>query len=400
MKGYSSIRLEVTSHCNLKCEYCHNAEHSNKNDDMTTTQILKLIENLKRVYPINKILITGGEPLMKNDIFEIIRRITDLGIKADMVTNATLLNDTVIKKLDETGLKRIRLSIDDVGEKSTLRSYSNPDFNWKVAKRITEISNIEVCIHTVCSPYNVRELFEVYNKVLESGAKRWRVFDLGYQGALIKNSNEFNFDEYYDDFINVTKKILSHYLDNNLSNILDIEINNIFRTIMLKSDEDDEEVKIEELLALKSNVSPCDYVTEHQLSIRSNGIATLCQYFHNKLFDFADNDFDVTKAISNYNTNVENELLMKDLTYCMNCKYCLVCNSGCRSKAQFLTGDIKDADPTACYIFPKIKNEIIPILPIAVQEKYNSYINYTGLEPKYGKADLLNFLKMKGYSNE
>ena len=36
MRNYSSIRLEVTSQCNLKCEYCHNSEYSNRKDDMTT----------------------------------------------------------------------------------------------------------------------------------------------------------------------------------------------------------------------------------------------------------------------------------------------------------------------------------------------------------------------------
>ena len=56
MRKYSSIRLEVTSHCNLQCEYCHNSEYSNRNDDMSTEEILKLIRNLKQQYPINKII--------------------------------------------------------------------------------------------------------------------------------------------------------------------------------------------------------------------------------------------------------------------------------------------------------------------------------------------------------
>ena len=112
-KNYSSIRLEITSHCNLMCEYCHNSKYSNRDDDMTTEEIMLLIRNLKKQYPINKILLTGGEPLVNKDICKIIGLITSLGIKADMVTNGTLLTEELVNKLEDAGLKRIRLSIDE-----------------------------------------------------------------------------------------------------------------------------------------------------------------------------------------------------------------------------------------------------------------------------------------------
>ena len=155
MGNYSSVRLEVTSKCNLKCEYCHNSEYSNRKDDMTTEELLRLIRNIKQQYPINKILLTGGEPLANKDICKIIEQISELGIKADLVSNGTLLTEEMIRKLETSGLKRIRLSIDELGEVSGLRSTANPNKIWNIARMITEISNIEVCIHTVCSPTNV-----------------------------------------------------------------------------------------------------------------------------------------------------------------------------------------------------------------------------------------------------
>lgn len=101
MRQYSSIRLELTSHCNLKCSYCHNSEYSNRCDDMTKDEIIMLIGNLKKKYPINKILLTGGEPLVKKGLYDIIQYIDKLGIKADMVTNGTLLTPDIIKKLEQ-----------------------------------------------------------------------------------------------------------------------------------------------------------------------------------------------------------------------------------------------------------------------------------------------------------
>lgn len=397
MRNYSSIRLEVTSQCNLQCEYCHNAEYSNKKDDMTVEEILQLIQNIKQQYPINKILLTGGEPLINKDICRIIAQISQLGIKADLVSNGTLLTEEMVKKLENSGLKRIRLSIDELGEVSDLRSTANPNKIWNVARMIRAVSNIEVCIHTVCSPSNVTKLFDVYLATLEVGAKRWRVFDLGYQGGITEHKNKFNFDTYYDSLIESTKKILEHYLSNGLQDTLDIEINNIFRTMMLRMQYEEGNVNLKKALDLRMLSSPCDYVADHQLSIRSNGVATLCQYFHNAIFDFRKNGFDVKQTILSQSSVIENELTMQDLDYCSKCKYCLVCNSGCRSRAQFLTGNIKDADPGACYLLPRIHQELIVLLPKQTQKVYNSFINLDGLNPKYTREDLIGFLKAKGY---
>lgn len=396
-KNYSSIRLEITSHCNLMCEYCHNSKYSNRNDDMTTEEIMKLICNLKKQYPINKILLTGGEPLVNKDICKIISFITSLGIKADMVTNGTLLTPKLVNELETAGLKRIRLSIDEIGYDSKLRDMTNPNELWKKAEMISKESKIEVCIHTVCSPSNVNSLFDVYLKTLEVGAKRWRVFDLGYQGGITENKEKFSFDLYYDSLIKSTKSILSHYLNNDLKNVLDIEINNIFRTMMLNMKYEDASNDIKNALAVRAKLSPCDYVADHQLSVRSNGVATLCQYFHNDIFNFKEYNFNIENAIMHEKNVIENELLMSNLEYCSKCKYCLICNSGCRSRAQFLTDDITDADPGACYIFPRVHNEIIPLLPDETRKVYNSFVNHDGLIPKYSDAELKKFLHNKGY---
>ena len=58
-REYTSIRLEITSKCNLNCAYCHNAEFNNKIQDMSTDEIITLITNMKKRYKINKVLLTG-----------------------------------------------------------------------------------------------------------------------------------------------------------------------------------------------------------------------------------------------------------------------------------------------------------------------------------------------------
>ena len=398
-RDYMSIRLEVTSHCNLKCDYCHNAQYSNKKDDLTTAEILMLIRNLKERYDIKKVLLTGGEPLTKTDICTIIYEISRMGIKADMVTNGTLITGEKLKDLETAGLKRIRISIDEVDTRTDVRGDSNPNELWEKARMVVEKTNIELCVHTVCSPYNVKNLFDVYKKVLEIGAARWRVFDLGFQGDFVDKKQKFNLESYYHDLIQSTRKILQDYLANNRKDVLEMEINNIFRTAFLDMREEDYVgFDLTKELNSRLDFSPCDYIASHQLSIRSNGIATLCQYFHNPIFDYKQAGLDVSKALENRIPFEEDEITMGDLQYCSKCKYCMVCNSGCRSRALFLTGDIHDADPGACYLHQLVHRKIMSMLPNYVQNIYEGYINPNGLEPKYNTEDFKRFLKEKGYN--
>lgn len=399
-RKYTSLRLEITSKCNLNCQYCHNALYNNKDDDMTTDEIIKLVKGLDKKNKIKKILLTGGEPLLNKDICKIISEFTSMGIKMDMVTNGTLLTEKYLKRLEKAGLKRIRLSIDSVSNDINTRDKADIFDLWNIAKMITSKSNIELVIHTVCSPVNVNNLFDVYKKLFEVGASRWRVFDVGYQGNILNNKEMFGFLDYYERFIKSTVCIISDYLDNNYCNILDIEINNVFKTSFLNLDPDSLEVDINSIYEKSLELSPCEYVADHQLTIRSNGNASLCQYFRNSIYEFKKNNMDVEKSFIDCNHPIENTLKKNDLKYCSKCRYFLVCNGGCRSKAIYFTDDILNPDPTSCCLHELIEKELIPILPDNVKKWYNSFILENGNSPKYSVFSLNKLLNEKGFKNE
>lgn len=399
-RNYSSIRLEITSKCNLNCQYCHNALFNNSKDDMTSEDIIKLVKNLDKKNKIKKVLLTGGEPLLNKDVCKIIEEFTKLGIKLDMVTNGTLLTEDYLKRLESAGLKRIRLSIDSVDNECNTRDKADIFDLWKVAAMITSKSNIELAIHTVCSPANVDNLFDVYKKLLEVKASRWRVFDIGYQGNMIDNKELFDFSAYYKRLIESTKKVLKDYLENDYKNILDIEINNVFKTSFLELDPLNITIDLDKVYEQNLTVSPCEYVADHQLTIRSNGTASLCQYFRNPIYEFKKNDYDVDKSFATRNHPVENEITKKDLKHCPICKYFLVCNGGCRSKALYLTEDILDADPTSCALHTLIDKDLMPTFPENVRLWYSMFINEKGAAPKYSAKDLSELLNDRGFKNE
>ncbi len=393
-KTNSSLRIEINSKCNINCKYCHNSNYANKKDDMSFEELKKLILGLKKKYPLHKVLITGGEPLLHPNIEEIIKFISDLRIKCDMVTNGKLLTENKIHKFEECGLKRIRISIDGIGAEHNLyRVGSNANRLWRLAEYAVKHTKMSVVIHTVCSEHNVHKLFSVYKKILSVGADRWRIFDVGYDGAAVKNIAELDITKYYNDLIYSIVDIIKHYIENDLSKKLDIEINGIFKTSLLNNAFDDYmTIDNNELLESILGASPCAYI-DHQMTIRSNGISTLCQFFHNPIVDYKRQNYSVE---SNIKLPKPQEILLKtkDIKYCKNCKYILVCNSGCRAKAEFLTGNMLNPDPTYCVIMPLLYDKIIPLYNKGANKAFNKLLIGDN-EPYYTANDLKNMMQKR-----
>lgn len=396
-RNYGSIRLEVTSKCNINCLYCHNSEYANKEDDMDSDTIIKLIQDIKKIHPIRKILLTGGEPLLNPNIKEIVSTISSLNIKPDLVTNGKMLNNKLANELIEAGLKRIRLSIDGFEEHSEYRKGSSAERLWELAEQLVNRNDVNVCVHTVCSPHNVETLYEVYKKLVEIGVHRWRVFDIGYQGGVIQNRKSMSFKEYYNNFFEKTKEIVKNYVENNYINKIDIEISNLFKTEILKLTLDDYiDTNIDEMLEERLLDSPCDYVA-HQMTIRSNGQVTLCQYFHNTIYDLPKHGFSLVEAFNDQIPVIENDIQLQKIESCSKCMYVQLCSSGCRARAEVLTGNILGADPVRCFMMPVMVKDIVPILPFETQEVINQFINNNGEKPHYTQEDLEYFLQDGGF---
>ncbi len=111
----TNLRISVTRNCNLRCEYCHHeGEKDNKNNTMTSDEIAK-ITSLAAKLGVEKVKITGGEPLLRPDITEIIKKIREIKeIKEiSMTTNGVLLN-VKAAELKKAGLNRVNVSLDTI----------------------------------------------------------------------------------------------------------------------------------------------------------------------------------------------------------------------------------------------------------------------------------------------
>ncbi len=114
-KGPHTLRLvawETTRNCNLSCVHCRAAATQGPyTGELTTGQAFTLLDQIAQVAkPI--IILTGGEPLLRNDIFDIAKYGDGLGLRMVMAPNGTLITHAVAQRMAASGIRRISASID------------------------------------------------------------------------------------------------------------------------------------------------------------------------------------------------------------------------------------------------------------------------------------------------
>lgn len=112
------IAFEMTRKCYLKCKHCRaSADSSDKENELSTEEIIKILNNIKLSFsPI--IILTGGEPMLRKDIYEIAKYGTSIGLRMTMAPCGLLINDETMKMIKESGIQRISLSLDGATSKT------------------------------------------------------------------------------------------------------------------------------------------------------------------------------------------------------------------------------------------------------------------------------------------
>jgi cyclic pyranopterin phosphate synthase len=107
----SNLRVSLTPKCNLSCIYCHKEGEKSPKDQLSAEEIAEILR-VAAEFEIRSVKFTGGEPLLRPDLVEIVQSVP-AGMESSLTTNGTLLAD-LASGLKSSGLRRVNVSLDSL----------------------------------------------------------------------------------------------------------------------------------------------------------------------------------------------------------------------------------------------------------------------------------------------
>lgn len=171
-KNPKIIAWEITRRCELRCRHCRGAARDcDYTGEFTTEECFETIDALAACSrPM--IILTGGEPLMRDDIFDIARYATDVGCRTVLATCGHLLTNEVTQKLKASGVMAVSLSLDAATAEAhdTFRGVDGAYEKTIVATGHLNAAGILFQINTTVSKLNVDDLSKILDKAVALGA--------------------------------------------------------------------------------------------------------------------------------------------------------------------------------------------------------------------------------------
>lgn len=337
------LAWEITRRCNLGCIHCR-AESSEKapEGELTLDEYKALIDNVAGfAEPI--IILTGGEPLLRSDIFEIAAYATVSGLRVAVSTNGTLVTEEMAARLKASGVRICSISIDGSNAQVHDDFRKQPGaFEASVrGMKILQEAGINVQINTSLTQRNMDDLDNVYRLVKKLSAHAWHIFMLvpTGRGGKVADDELITAQDY--------ERILNYVYEKNRDEEMEIKPTcapQYYRILRQRAKEDNIPVDVEHFglnartrgclagmgfgfVSYRGEVYPCGYYPISAGNVREQSFKEI---WENSTLFLTLRDF------KNYEG------------YCGKCGFIRVCG-GCRARAYAVTGDDMAAEPYCVY---------------------------------------------------
>jgi radical SAM protein with 4Fe4S-binding SPASM domain len=152
--------LEITAACNLRCIHCHTSGGGRADDELTTEEVKRLIDQLAGVREFRMMAFTGGEPLVRDDLFEVLAYAKARGFTNTLATNGTLIDDDVARRLRDCGVVIGAVSLDgfDAETHDYVRNQSGAFEDALRGVRALGRAGIPLHINVTAMDYNMDQL--------------------------------------------------------------------------------------------------------------------------------------------------------------------------------------------------------------------------------------------------
>lgn len=110
-----SIAIEVTAHCQQKCDYCYNAWREDNGAGFeagTSKKLLARVDKLLTALDVDHVTVTGGEPFARRDVFELLDLVKSRGVGIQIISNGGLIDDALAKRLAPYRVSYVQITLD------------------------------------------------------------------------------------------------------------------------------------------------------------------------------------------------------------------------------------------------------------------------------------------------
>ena len=339
------IAWEVTGRCNLNCIHCRASSSMTSHDtDFTTDEAKKLIDDITSFCsPV--LVLSGGEPLLRPDLFDIAKYGTEKGLRMCIATNGTMVTDAVCDRMRESGIKIVSLSLDGPTAEVHDDFRKQPgafDATLRAAETFRR-NGIPFIVNSSFARRNQREIPATYRLAKEIGAHAWYMFMIVPTGRGQEIMDELISKEDYEEILAWHYRMEKEETD---MLVRPTCAPHYYRVRLQKAKEDG--VKIEPrtlsfstgggkgcicaqsiaFIDSKGNVQPCSYFPVVAGNVKRQPFREI--WYHSELFESL-------RAFETYKGR------------CGECEYLNVCG-GCRARADAVLEDYLEEEPFCDYV--------------------------------------------------
>ena len=350
------VSWNLTYRCNLACEHCYldaggtplvGTENFADRSELGTEECFRVIDEIATFAPECLTILTGGEPLLRRDILEIVQRASDRELWVVVGTNGVLITENVARRLAEAGARGLSLSLDalDPDRHDRFRMVRGAWQNTVEGAQILNRTGLPFIVQTTAGSHNAGELDAIADFAYERlAAKVWNLYFLvpTGRGQFVSDMTPAHYDEVLASLYRIQKNYKSRMVVN--AKCAPHYIKTILENAGVETDPnpaDAESPGLSPIRIYSGGAGGCPAGT-HYMGIRPNGDVTPCPY----LPVFAGNLRGSSLADLWTSSKVFTDIRRRSSLggRCGDCEMNAHCG-GCRARAYGMTGDLMAEDP-------------------------------------------------------
>lgn len=350
--GYGPVvAWNVSRTCNLHCIHCYSdSEEKDYPGELTTQEAKKFIDDLAD-FNVPVLLLSGGEPLMRSDIFDLVAHARKHDIRVTFSTNGTLITPDVAKEIKKFGVGYVGISLDGIGD-------NNDRFRGKKGAFEDALRGIRNCLaidqrvglRFTINRHNLRDMEDIFRLIEEEKIPRVCFYHLVYSGrggSMMQEDITHEESRHAMDLI--MGKAIEFYKKGSDVEILTVDNHADIVYLYLKIKETEPELAetVWKLMQLNggnrsgiafANVDSLGYVHPDQFT-QNHTFGNVKERPFKEIW--TDTSHPILAGLK------DRKPLLKGR--CSKCKWLNVCNGNFRARAEAVTGDFWESDP-ACYL--------------------------------------------------